>query len=84
MRKVCEWSGVAMWERCVSGVRWQGGKGGRIVRWHSQRGGNVIRWQFGKSGRVVSREGGMEFKDKIVLYCSREAKWKQGFTAGIL
>ena len=21
----------------------------------------------------VSREGGMEFKDKIVLYCSREA-----------
>ena len=21
----------------------------------------------------------MEFKDKIVLYCSREAKYKQGF-----
>ena len=72
-----------MWERCVSGVRWQGGKGGRIVRWHSQRGGNVIRWQFGKSGRVVSREGGMEFKDKIVLCFSREAKCKQEFTAGI-
>ena len=32
----------------------------------------------------VSREGGMEFKDKIVLYCSREAKYKQGFIAGIL
>ena len=31
----------------------------------------------------VSREDGMEFKDKIVLYCSREAKYKQGFTAGI-
>ena len=28
---MCELSGVAMWERCVSGVRWQGGKGGRIV-----------------------------------------------------
>ena len=83
MRKVCEWSGVAMWERCVSGVRWQGGKGGRIVRWHSQRGGNVIRWQCGKSGRGVSREGGMEFKDKIVLCFSREAKCKQEFTAGI-
>ena len=31
----------------------------------------------------VRREDGMEFKDKIVLYCSREAKYKQGFTAGI-
>ena len=31
----------------------------------------------------VSREDGMEFKDNIVLYCSREAKYKQGFTAGI-
>ena len=51
-----------MCERCVSGAR----------------------WQFGKGGRVVSREGEMEFKDKIVLYCSREAKCKQGFTAGIL
>ena len=31
-------------------------------------------WQFGKGGRVVRREGGMEFKDKIMLHCSREAK----------
>ena len=30
----------------------------------------------------VSRKDGMEFKDKIVLYGSREAKYKQGFTAG--
>ena len=40
-------------------------------------------WQFGKGGRVVSREGWMEFKDKIVLRCSRKVKCKQGFTAGI-
>ena len=53
------------------------------MRWHGQRGGNIMRWHFGKGGRVVSREGGMEFKDKIVLYCSREAKCKQTFTAGI-
>ena len=45
MGQVCEWSGVARWERCVSGVRWQGGTGGRIV----------------------------EFKDKVVLHCLREA-----------
>ena len=36
-------------------------------------------WQFGKYGRVVSREGGMEFKDKNVLYCSSEGKFKQTF-----
>ena len=75
---------LGRWERCVSGVGWQGGKGGRIVRSHVRRGGNVMRWQFGKGGRVVSRKGGMEFKDKIVFYCSREAKCKKGFTARIL
>ena len=53
------------------------------MRWHSRRGGNVIRWQFGKGGRVASMEGVMEFKDKIVLHSSMEAKSKQGFTAGI-
>ena len=74
MGKVCEWSGVAMWERCVSGARWQGG---RIVRWER----NEVVILERREG--VSREDGMEFKDKIVLYCSREAKYKQGFTAGI-
>ena len=64
--KVCQWRRVAKWERCVVGVRWQGGKGGRIAR-----------WQFGEGGRVVNGEGGMEFKGKIVLYCSREVKCKQ-------
>ena len=34
-------------------VRWQGGKGNRIVRCHSRRGGKVVRWQFGKGMRVV-------------------------------
>ena len=34
--------------------------------------------QFEKGGRVVSREDGMEFKDKIVFYCSREVKCKLG------
>ena len=78
-----DWSGVTRWERCVSRVRKQVGKGRRIMRWYGRRGGNVTRWQFGKGERVVSREGGMEFKDKIVLYCSREVKCMQGFTAGI-
>ena len=50
MRKVCEWSGVPMWERCVGGFRWQEEKGGSIVRGQGRRGGNVIRWKFGKGG----------------------------------
>ena len=43
---------MAKCERCVGGVSWQGGKGGRIVR-----------WKFGEGGRVVNREGGMEFRE---------------------
>ena len=53
------------------------------MTWYGRRGGSVMRWQFGKDETVVSREGGMEFKDEIVLYCSKEAKCMQGFTAGI-
>ena len=37
-----------------------------------------------KGRRVVSREGGMEFEDKVVLCYSREAKCKQRFTETIL
>ena len=67
------------WERCMSGVRWQGGKGGRIVRWHSQRGGKVVRWQFGKDGRVsemarreipcVIQQWGTQGETKILPFC---------------
>ena len=68
MGQVCEWSGVTMWEGTVYEARLQGRKGGRIVRWHGRRDGNVMKWQFGKGGRVVSRESGMEFKNKIELF----------------
>ena len=45
------------------------------MKWRGGRGGNIIKgWQFGKGESVVNREVGMEFRDKIVLYCSREAK----------
>ena len=62
----------------MSRVRSQVGMGGRIMRWYGWRGGNVMRSQFGKGERVVSREGGMEFKDKIVLYSLRESKMYAG------
>ena len=64
------WSELARWER------WE------KVNWHGRRAGNVMRWQFGRGGRV-SKEGGMEFKNKIVLCWSSEAKCKQGFTVEI-
>ena len=83
MGKVYDWSEATRRERCVSRVRRQAGKGGRIMRWCGRRSGNVMKWQFGKGEREVSREGGLEFKHKIVLYCFREAISMQGFTAGI-
>ena len=46
------------WERCMSVVRWQDRKSGRIVRWQDWRDGMVVRWQVGKSWRVVMWQGG--------------------------
>ena len=71
MGKVCEWSGMAKWER------WGNSEVAWAERWERNE---VAIW---KRREGVRREDGMEFKDKIVLYCSREAKYKQGFTAGI-
>ena len=72
MVKVCECSEVERWER------WENREMTQLERWERNE---VATWE---RGRVMSREGGMEFKDKILLHYSREAKCKQGFTAGIL
>ena len=55
----------------------------RQERWENSEAARSERWEL-VGGSVVSRECGMECKDKIMLYCSREVKGKQGFTAGIL
>ena len=55
MGKVCGWSEVARWER------WENSEVAQSERWE---GTEVAIWE---RGRAVSREGGMEFKDKIVL-----------------
>ena len=68
MRKVYGWSEV---------VRWENSEVAQSERWKHNE---VAIW---KNGRVVSRQGGIKFKGKIVLYCSSEAKCKQEFTAGI-
>ena len=59
---------------------WEGWQNNEVVRSKSWERNEVAIW---KGETVVSREGGMEFKDEIVLYCSKEAKCMQGFTAGI-
>ena len=71
MGKVCEWSKVARWKR------WENSE---VARSERRERNEAAIWERREG---VSREDGMEFKDKIVLYCSREAKYKQGFTAGI-
>ena len=62
---MCEWIEVARWER------WENNEVAQLERWERNE---VAIWE---KGRVVSREGGMEFMDKIVLHCSREKKCKQ-------
>ena len=54
--KVCEWSEVARWKR------WENSEVAQSERWERNE---VAIWE---RRRVVSREGGMEFKDKIVLH----------------
>ena len=46
---------------------------------------DVFLWQvwFHLWGVMLFQRMGMDFKDKIVLYCSREVKYKQGFTTKI-
>ena len=55
--KVCEWSEVARWKR------WKNSEVAQSERWERNE---VAIWE--RRGGVVSREGGMEFKDKIVLH----------------
>ena len=38
------WSALFVTE---SEVRWEGGKGGRLVRWQGGKGGRIGRWQGG-------------------------------------
>ena len=59
---MCEWSQGARWKR------WENSEVVQSKRWE---GNEVAIWE---RGRVVSREGGMDVKDKIVLHWSREAK----------
>ena len=56
MGKVCEWSEVGRWKR------WENGEVAQSERWERNE---VAIWE--RMG-VVSREGGMEFKDKFVLH----------------
>ena len=62
-------------------ARWERWENSELTQWERWEGNEVAIWE---RGRVVSREGGMEFKDKVVFNWSREAECKQGFTAGIL
>ena len=63
-----------------------GGNVGKVCKWSEVA--RSERWERNEVAiwerrEGVSREDGMKFKDKIVLYCSREAKYKQGFTVEI-
>ena len=68
---MCELSDLARWKK------WENSAVARSERWESNE---VSIWE---RRRVVNREDTMEFKDKILLHCSSEARCKQRFPAGI-
>ena len=70
---MCEWSECEV-------TSWEGWQNNEVVRSERRERNEVAIWE---GETVVSREGGMKFKDEIVLYCSKEAKCVQGFTTGI-
>ena len=49
-------------------MRWQVGKGGRIVRWQGGTGGRVVRCQGGRF-LVLFKGGGHLGESKILTFC---------------
>ena len=70
-----ESSELGRWERCISGVRWQCRKCGRIVRWHGQRGGLKLlsknQIHIGSLGKNATKQhGNKNQKNKMKLLWS--------------
>ena len=54
-----ESSELGHWERCISGVRWHGRRDGNEIRWQFGKGGRVVsRWDGGIVGWNLRKESG--------------------------
>ena len=56
-------------------VRWEGGKGERMMRWQGGKGGRLMRWQDGKDRRIMRWQGG---KGGKVVRWQRWQRWESG------
>ena len=80
---MCEWSGMTMagkvceWCEVAKCERWDISEVARSERWERNEVAIWGKWKGSEQRRWDGIQG------QIVLYCSREAKCKQRFTAGI-
>ena len=76
-RERWESSQLARWEKCMSVVRWKGGKGGRIMskRWESSELARRKRWESNEVARrkvpvFFSKGGGQRVSPRFHLFVS--------------
>ena len=50
-------------------MRWEGGKGGRIMRWQGGKGGRVVRWEGGRF-LVLFKGGEHRVSPRFYLFVS--------------
>ena len=74
-------------------MRWEGGKGGRLVRWESGEGGRVIRWEGSELARwkrwknseaggrylILFKSGGHKITPRSHLFVSDVNQGNKGF-----
>ena len=54
-------------------MRWEGGKGGRLVRWEGGEGGRLLRWQCGRKSWELPgffKGGGHKTSSRFHLFVS--------------
>ena len=52
----------------LHGLRWEGGKGGRVMRWLDGKGGRVVRWEGGRF-LVLFKGGEHRVSPRFYLFC---------------
>ena len=50
-------------------MRWEGGKGGRVMRWQGEKGGRVVRWEGGRF-LVLCKGGERRVSPRFHLFVS--------------
>ena len=58
-------------------MRWEGGKGGRVMRWQGGKGGRVVRWEGGRF-LVLFKGGEHRVSPRFYLFVSNVNQGDEG------